>query len=74
MPGLELRYAGQDRLPTRLTEFDVERHFALTENDVAAINARFRRDLRAGAAIQLVFLRASGHTLDHVGTLPRQLL
>ncbi|WP_232346516.1 DUF4158 domain-containing protein [Cupriavidus sp. USMAA2-4] len=25
-------------------------------------------------AIQLVFLRASGHTLDHVGTLPRQLL
>jgi hypothetical protein len=22
----------------------------------------------------LVFLRASGHTLDHVGTLPRQLL
>lgn len=74
MPGLELRYVGQDRLPTRLTEFNVERHFALTENDVAAINAHFRRDRRAGAAIQLVFLRASGHTLDHVGTLPRQLL
>ena len=74
MPGLEFRYVGQDRLPTRLSEFDVERYFALTDSDVAAINERFRRDRRAGAAIQLVFLRASGHTLDHVGTLPRQLL
>jgi len=74
MPGLEFRYVGQDRLPTRLSEFDVERYFALTDIDVAAINERFRRDRRAGAAIQLLFLRASGHTLDHVGTIPRQLL
>ncbi|WP_235210322.1 DUF4158 domain-containing protein [Caballeronia sordidicola] len=74
MPGLEFRYVGQDRLPTRLSEFDVERYFALTDSDVAAVNERFRRDRRAGAAIQLIFLRASGHTLDHVGTLPRQLL
>ncbi|MDN7631626.1 Tn3 family transposase [Burkholderia cenocepacia] len=74
MPGLEFRYVGRDRLPTRLSEFDVERYFALTDSDVAAVNERFRRDRRAGAAIQLVFLRASGHTLDHVGMLPRQLL
>jgi Domain of unknown function (DUF4158) len=74
MPGLEFRYVGQDRLPTRLSEFDVERYFALTDSDVAAVNERFRRDRRAGAAIQLIFLRASGHTLDHVGSLPRQLL
>lgn len=69
MPSLEFRYVGQDRLPARLSEFDVERYFALSDSDVAAINERFRRDRRAGAAIQLVFLRASGHTLDHVGTL-----
>lgn len=74
MPGLEFRYVGQDRLPSRLSEFDVERYFAMTDSDVAAVNERFRRDRRAGVAIQLVFLRASGHTLDHVGTLPRQLL
>ncbi|MBB5499614.1 Tn3 family transposase [Paraburkholderia sp. MM5384-R2] len=74
MSGLEFRYVGQDRLPTRLSEFDVEGYFALTDSDIAAVNERFRRDRRAGAAIQLVFLRASGHTLDHVGTLPRQLL
>lgn len=74
MAGLEFRYVGQDRLPARLSEFDVERYFALTDSDIAAINVRFRRDRRAGVAVQLVFLRASGHTLDHVGTLPRQLL
>nr|WP_226382965.1 DUF4158 domain-containing protein [Burkholderia mayonis] len=74
MPGLGFRYVGQDRLPARLSEFDVERYFALTDSDIAAINERFRRDRRAGVAVQLVFLRASGHTLDHVGTLPRQLL
>lgn len=73
MPSLEFRCVGQDRLPTRLSEFDVERYFALTDSDVVAVNERFRRDRRAGVAIQLIFLRASGHTLDHVGTLPRQL-
>lgn len=74
MSGLEFRYVGQDRLPTRLSEFDVERYFELTDSDIAAVNEHFWRDRRAGVAIQLVFLRASGHTLDHVGTLPRQLL
>ena len=43
MPGLEFRFVGQDRLPTRLSEFDVERYFALTESDIAALNERFRR-------------------------------
>ena len=52
MLGLEFRYVGQDRMPTRLSEFDVERYFALTDSDVAAVNERFRRDRRAGAAIQ----------------------
>jgi hypothetical protein len=59
MPGLEFRYVGQDRLPTRLSEFDVEPYFALTDSDVAAVNERCRRDRRAGVAIQLIFLRAS---------------
>ena len=74
MPGLAFRYVGQHRLPSRLSEFDVERYLALTDSDITALNERFRGDRRAGAAIQLVFLRASGRTLDHVGTLPRQLL
>lgn len=72
--GLGFRYVGSVRLPIRLSEFDVERYFALTYSDVAAINVRFRHDRRAWAAIQLVFLRASGHSLGQVSTLPRQLL
>lgn len=74
MPGLEFRYVGKDSLPTRLSEFDVEHYFALTASDVAAINQKFRRAGRPGAAIQLVFLRASGRTLDQLNTLPRHLL
>jgi hypothetical protein len=74
MAGLEFRDVGQVRLPGRLSEFDVERYFALTDSDIAAISGKFRRERRAGVAIQLVFLRASDHTLDHVGTLPRQML
>jgi len=74
MPSMEFRYVGQDRLPARLSDFDVECYFALTDGDIAAVNERFRRDRRACVAIQLVFLRASGHTLDHVGALPRSLL
>lgn len=50
MPGLEFRYVGKDSLPTRLSEFDVDRYFALTESDIFAINQKFRRDGRAGAA------------------------
>ncbi|CAE6909333.1 hypothetical protein R69927_05899 [Paraburkholderia domus] len=38
MLGLKFRYVGQDRLPTRLSEFDVEHYFALTDHDIAAIN------------------------------------
>lgn len=62
MTGLEFRYVGQDRLPTRLSEFDVERYFALTDNDIAAINERFRHDRLAAHAIQALqnSLRTSG--------------
>lgn len=62
MPGMEFRYVGIDRLPARMSEFDVERYFALTDSDMAEVNERFRRDWRAGAAIQLVFLRALAST------------
>lgn len=57
-----------------MSEFDIERYFALTNSDIAALNEPFRRNRRAGAALQLVFLRTSGRMLDHVGTLLHQLL
>ncbi|MGF6836731.1 hypothetical protein QF001_000598 [Paraburkholderia youngii] len=48
MPDLGVCYVGQDRLPARLSEFDVERYFALTDSDVAAVKERFRRGQGAG--------------------------
>lgn len=74
MGGYETRYVGLGRLPTKLSEFDLERYFSLSNADIAAINERFRADRRAGASVQLVFLRASGRPLDHFNTIPRQLL
>ena len=53
--GFDLRYVGRDQLPPRLSDFDLERYFSLTDVDVAALNERFRRDRRAGAAVQLLF-------------------
>jgi hypothetical protein len=73
MPGPEFRSVGHDRLPSRLSEFDVGRYFALMDSEIATPNERFRPHWRPGAAIQLAFLPVSGHTLDHVGTFPRQL-
>ena len=36
MPGMAVCYVGQDRLPTWLSDFNVERYFALTDGDIAA--------------------------------------
>jgi TnpA family transposase len=73
MASYEFRFVGADRLPNKLSDFDIQQHFALSRDDVAAIKARFKADHRAGAAVLLLFLRASGRTLDRFSVLPRQL-
>lgn len=35
---MEFRYVGIDRLPAKMSEFDVERYFALTDSDMAEVN------------------------------------
>lgn len=74
MASFEYRYIGAESLPARLSEFDVQQYFRLSKTDVEAISARFRADRRAGVAVMLLFLRASGRPLDRVSTLPRALL
>lgn len=69
-----LRYVGADSLPGRLTEFDLQQHFQLSQADVDAIKAQFRAERLAGAAALLLFLRASGSPLDRISALPRALL
>ncbi len=74
MSSYEFRYVGADSLPSRLSEFDVQQYFRLSQLDVAALNERFRTDRRAGAAVLLLFMRASGRPLDRFTALPKALL
>ena len=46
-----------------MSEFDVQQFFSLSKDDISAVCERFRDDRRV-AAIQLLFLRASGRPLS----------
>jgi TnpA family transposase len=69
MAGIGSRFVGLEKLPSRLSRFDVEAFFSLSSDDVASIKARFRSDRHVGVALQLVFLRATGRTLDRLAVL-----
>jgi len=68
------RFIGVENLPTRLSEFDVQQSFCLSKEDIAAVSERFRHDRRVAAAIQMLFLRASGRPLDRFASVPKTLL
>ncbi len=74
MPAFALRFVGQEALPPRLNEFDLEQFFTLLSDDVAAIRAQFRSDHRLPAALMLLFMRVAGRPLDGFNVLPRSLL
>ncbi|WP_353655697.1 DUF4158 domain-containing protein [Variovorax gracilis] len=57
-----------------MSELDVQQFFSLSKDDIFAICERFRDDRRVAAAIQLVFLRASGRPMDRFSTVPKVLL
>jgi hypothetical protein len=68
------RFIGAENLPTRLSEFDVQQSFCLSAEDIAAVAERFRHDRRVAAAIQMLFLRASGRPMDRFASVPKTLL
>ena len=68
------RFIGAENLPTRLSEFDVQQSFSLSKDDIAAVAERFRQDRRVAAAIQMLFLRASGRPMDRFASVPKTLL
>jgi len=74
MASFEMRFVGATTLPSRLSDFDLHHFFRLSETDIAALNERFRADRRTGAAVLLLFLRASSRPLDPAVTVPRVLL
>lgn len=68
------RFIGAENLPTRLPEFDVQLSFCMSADDVAAVAGRFHHDRRVAAAIQMLFLRASGRPMDRFALVPKTLL
>ena len=67
------RFIGATELPKSLTELDVGLSFRLSSADAEELRKKFR-DKRLGAAVLLVFVRASGRQLGRFGTVPRTLL
>lgn len=68
------RFIGAENLPTRLSDFDVQQSFCMSADDIAAVSGRFRHDRRVAAAIQMLFLRASGRPMDRFASVPKTLL
>lgn len=73
MSSFHLRFVGAFELPKSLSAMDVEESFCLSDKDIADIRENFK-GTRLGAALQLVFIRATGRSLDKVTTVPRALL
>lgn len=75
------RFIGADRLPSNLSDFDIDVYFRLPADTVAAIKDRFHADRvpgvenrMVGMAAQIVFLRTTGKPLDNIARLPALLL
>jgi TnpA family transposase len=73
VPSFHLRFVGQTSLPKSISQADVDEAFSLSAKDVVDVREKFR-SARLGAALQLVFVRATGRSLDAVSGVPRVLL
>lgn len=57
-----------------MSDFDVQQSFCMSADNIAAVSGRFRHDRRVAAAIQMLFLRASGRPMDRFASVPKSLL
>lgn len=80
MSGYLSRSIGADRLPTKLSAFDVDVFFHLPADAIDAIKARFSTDRHPGAenrlialAAQVEFLRTTGRPFDNAALIPSAL-
>lgn len=73
MAGFHQRFVGATTFPKSLTEIDVGLCFRLSGDDVKALREKYK-DRSLGPAILLVFLRASGRSLEKVTAIPPILL
>lgn len=71
-----LRFLGQSKLPAGLTQQDIDEAFSLSTEDIGAITGgrTFTGRFRLGVGVQIVMLRATGRTMNHIAGVPRLLL
>ncbi|MHB8714488.1 MAG: DUF4158 domain-containing protein, partial [Sulfuricaulis sp.] len=68
-------FLGLAEIPRRLTDFEIERFFTLTEAEIRELaDPRKTPLLQVAAAIQIGFVRLSGRTLSRVKMVPTQVL
>lgn len=75
MPSFHQRFVGATTLPRSLSKEDAEEAFGPSDADIAELKGpRFRGIGRLGAAVLLVFVRATGRWPETLVNLPKSLL
>lgn len=70
----QYQYLGATTFPKTLSEVELRAFFTYSEEQIAALRARFRSALRVGAAVQLGFLKMTGNLLENTQIIPAKLL
>lgn len=71
----QYQYLGAETFPKTISTVEFDAFFRFSEEETAALQARFRKSgLRIAAAIQLGFLRMTGSPLESTQVIPAKLL
>ncbi len=70
----ELAYLGRSTFPKDVAEFELQRAFTFSHRERRDIRKAFRVKYRLAAALQLGFLRLTGHALGSVAYVPTVVL
>ena len=68
------QFLGLKRFPRELSDFEIQAFFTFTAEERIVIDGRRQSALKLGLALQIGFLRMTGHSMDAVRMVPRALL
>lgn len=70
----QYQYLGTTIFPKTLSAVELRAFFTYSDDEIAALRARFRSTLRVGAAVQLGFIKMTGSLLENTQIIPGKLL
>ncbi len=68
------QYLGASVFPKTLSAVELQAFFTFSEHELSELRKRFRSNARVAGAIQLGFLKMTGHPLEHTHVIPSTLL